>query len=280
MSILQIPHARPRVILFDWHATLVDTLDAMYYALDEVIPRLGPLGLLDELLPPSQSKTLEDAKLVKYVREHASLHPKIKAQRRLSRTDIFEVLFGANQNAKARAHQAFDESYERYFGAVRPMEAGARERLLALRGLGLQLGVLSNRARRFMAHELYTVDGSGWHEIFDTMVCGDDVSHRKPHPDLILKALANLDARVDESCWYLGDSTTDVVAAKAAGVSALFYNGAGWDRHWIDKIFPGTVRHPHVPDAVIADLDELLALAQRLHAIATPAAEPVPTRPH
>jgi phosphoglycolate phosphatase len=31
-------------MLFDWHATLVDTMDAMYYALDEVLPRLAPLG--------------------------------------------------------------------------------------------------------------------------------------------------------------------------------------------------------------------------------------------
>lgn len=270
MSILQIPHARPRVILFDWHATLVDTMDAMYYALDEVLPRLGPLGLIEHLVPPGKSKTLEDAKLVKYVREHASLHPKIKAERRISRTDIFELLFGDNQDAKARAHRAFDESYERYFGAVKPMEADARQHLDALHGLGLKLGVLSNRARRFMAHELYTVDGSGWHDIFDTMICGDDVARRKPHPDLILKALEELGAPVDESCWYLGDSTTDVVAAKAAGVTALFYNGAGWDTHWIDKIFPGTIRHPEVPDAVLANLQELEQLARRLLAIQVP----------
>lgn len=270
MSILQIPHARPRVILFDWHATLVDTMDAMYYALDEVLPRLGPLGLIEHLVPPGKSKTLEDARLVKYVRENASLHPKIKAERRISRTDIFEVLFGDNQDAKACAHRAFDDSYERYFGAVRPLESDARQHLEALQALGLKLGVLSNRARRFMAHELYTVDGSGWHDIFDTMVCGDDVGRRKPHPDLILEALAQLDAPVDESCWYLGDSTTDVVAAKAAGVTALFYNGAGWDRHWIDKIFPGTIRHPEVPDAVLATLGELLQLARQFLACEPP----------
>ena len=30
----------PRVVLFDWHATLVDTLEAMYHAVDEMLPRL------------------------------------------------------------------------------------------------------------------------------------------------------------------------------------------------------------------------------------------------
>ena len=32
---------RPRVLLFDWHATLVDTMDAMYYALDDVLHAWG-----------------------------------------------------------------------------------------------------------------------------------------------------------------------------------------------------------------------------------------------
>ena len=104
MSILQVPHARPRVILFDWHATLVDTLDAMYHAVDDVLPHLEELGLLDRLLKPSQSKTVEDAKLVSYVRRYRRLHPKIKAARKISRTDIFELLFGPDEDAK-RLHR-------------------------------------------------------------------------------------------------------------------------------------------------------------------------------
>lgn len=263
MSILQLPHAPPRTLLFDWHATLVDTMDAMYYALDDVLPRMVELGLVERLVAPGQSKTIEDARLVKYVREHARLHPKIKAERKISRTDIFEVLFGDDQDAKAIAHAEFDRSYARHFGLVKPMESAARERLLALRALGIRLGVLSNRSRRFMAHEIYTVDGRGWHELFDTMVCGDDVQRRKPHPDLILRALSNLDAPVDEGCWYVGDSTTDIIAAKRAGVTAVFYNGAAWDQRWLDRIFPGTDRHPHRPDAVVAGLEELLVLARR-----------------
>src|SRR3569833_4517195 len=100
MSILQLPHARPKIILFDWHATLADTLDAMYHAVDDVLPHLAEMGLLERLVKPEQSKTMEDAKLVKYIREHRQLRPKIKADRKISRTDIFEVLFGADEAAK------------------------------------------------------------------------------------------------------------------------------------------------------------------------------------
>lgn len=268
MSTLQLPRTPPRVVLFDWHATLVDTMDAMYYALDDVIPRLVELDLIERLTPPAQSKTAEDARLVQYVRENVRLHPRIRIERKISRTDIFEVLFGADEEAKTIAHREFDRCYSRHFGLVRSLEAGVPERLAALRRMGLRLGVLSNRSRQFMAHEIYMVDGVGWHELFDTIVCGDDVARRKPHPDLILKALDDLGCAAGADCWYVGDSTTDVIAAKQAGVTAVFYNGAGWDRAWIDRIFPGSTRHPHTPDSVIASLDELVDLARRYAASA------------
>jgi phosphoglycolate phosphatase len=135
--------AFPRVVLFDWHATLVDTMDAMYYALDEVLPKLVELKLLDRLVPEGHSKTAEDEKLVRYVREHNRLHPKIKAQRRISRTDIFEVLFGRDDQAKAIAHREFDRQYARYFGPVRPLEPDTRKHMLELKALGVRIGVLS-----------------------------------------------------------------------------------------------------------------------------------------
>lgn len=264
MSLIQLPHAHPRVIVFDWHATLANTMDAMYHAIDEVFPSLSNLGLIDRLVKPEDSKTVEDAKLVRYVREYGRLHPKIKAQQKISRTDIFEVLFGADQEAKRIAHRAFDSHYGKYFGEVKPMEANAGRQLQALRDMGIRLGVLSNRARVFMEHELAVIDGGGWDTLFDTLVCGDDVEHRKPHPDLILRAIDNLHENPDQGCWYVGDSTTDIIAAKRAGVTAVFYNGQSWDQPWLDKIFPGTVRHPHTPDAVVDTLAELVPLARRL----------------
>lgn len=257
MSLLQLPHARPQVLLFDWHATLVDTLDAMYHAVDDVIPRLAEHGLVERLVPVDQCKTVEDAKLVKYVREHARLHPKIKSDRKISRTDIFEVLFGGDQEAKRMVHGIFDQAYRNHFGEVQPFEAGIREHLIEYQTLGLKLGVLSNRKREFMEVELQAVEDDSWAELFEVMVCGDDVEHRKPAPDQILKALEQLGAPANTFCWYVGDSTTDVIAAKQAGVTSIFYNGAGWNQAWIDKIFPDSPRHPHKPDAVVDNFKQL-----------------------
>jgi len=262
MSLLHLPHAEPAVILIDWHATLVDTHDAMYHAVDDVLPRLEELGLLERLVQPEDAKTVEDARLVKYVRENRQLHPKIVQQRRISRTDIFEVLFGPDSTAKALAHKAFDDCYRKYVGEVTPLEPDIRQNLERLRSLGIVLGVISNRNRDFMTHELSIVEGTGWVDLFDTLVCGNDVIHRKPYPDLLVKALQNLNRPANEHCWYVGDSTTDVIAAKRAGVTAVFYNGAHWGPAWLDKIFPGTVRHPHRPDAVVDSIEELVQLSR------------------
>ncbi len=264
MSLLPIPHARPAVMLFDWHATLADTLDAMYHAVDDVLPMLDRLGLDQRLMEPKDCKTLEDAKLVKYVQTHGRLHPRIKEERKISRTDIFEVLFGPDQEAKRLAHQAFDDCYRNHFGEAQPLEDGIPQMLETLREMGLHTGVITNRNREFMVHELGTIDGNGWSHLFDTIACGDEVHHRKPAPDLILKALERIDVAPDPHCWYVGDSTTDIVAAKEAGVTAIFYNGAKWKDDWLDRIFPGTIRHPHKPDAVIQDFAALQGLVREI----------------
>jgi phosphoglycolate phosphatase len=63
----------PQTLFFDWHGTLADTFVAMYRAVEEMLPQLGALGLEARLLPPE-----------------------VKHARRISRTEIFEILFGAD----------------------------------------------------------------------------------------------------------------------------------------------------------------------------------------
>jgi phosphoglycolate phosphatase len=263
MSILALPHAAPRVLLFDWHGTLVDTHDAVYCAIDDVLPRLAELGLMDRVTGVENCKTLEDAKLVKYVLDHRRLHPKVKAERKVARTDIFEMLFGPDEDAKHIAHVEFHEAYRNHGGHVTPLETGFASLLAQLQSFGLILGVLTNRDREFMEQEMRAVGEHGWNRFFATVVCGDDVARRKPAPDSILKALENVGFVPGPNTWYVGDSTADAVAAKSAGVTSIFYNGAGWDRHWLARIFPGTVRHPYQPDAVVDNSVELLGLVTR-----------------
>ncbi len=252
--------ATPDVILFDWHATLVDTLDAMYHAVDDMLPELAELGLLKRLVKPEQSRSPEDAKLVEYVQSFSRLHPKVRADRKISRTDIFEVLFGTDEEAKRIAHLAFNRHYRNHYGEVEPFEPQVRAMLEGLRRLPLKVGVITNRDREFFEHELSAVEGSGWTELFDADVCGDDTPLRKPHPDQLLLAAEKVGAEPNRKVWYVGDSTTDIVAAKRAGMTAVFFNGALWDLPWLNKIFPGSESHPHRPDVVVNDFSEFWAL--------------------
>ena len=252
----------PRVVLFDWHATLVDTLDAMYHAVDDVLLRFPELGIMDALIAAEDCKTAEDARLVEYVRDHQRLHPKIKAARRISRTDIFEVLFGHNEEAKQVAHAAFNDAYRKHYGEARPFEGGELDLLIEMREFDVRLGVLTNRDREFFEKELAIVDDGAWADLFETTVCGCDTGKRKPNPEPVFKALDNLGVVPGPDSWYVGDSTTDVMAAKRAGATSIFFNGAGWDHAWINKIFPGTVRHPYQPDAIVDSFAEFKWLVE------------------
>lgn len=250
----------PLAILFDWHATLVDTLDAMYHAVDDMLPELKKNGLLERLVGPESSKSKEDTRLIEYVRDHAQLHPKIKADRKISRTDIFEVLFGEDQEAKQLAHKIFTHHYRNHYGTVLPFEPQVKSMLLGLGALNLKLGVITNRDREFFEYELRAVEEGGWTALFETHVCGDDTHLRKPHPDQLLKASEQLDLLSQKNVWYVGDSTTDIIAAKRAGQTAVFFNGAQWDLPWLEKIFPGNDKFPHKPDVVVNDFSEFWAL--------------------
>ncbi|GAB3094556.1 HAD-IA family hydrolase [Aestuariicella hydrocarbonica] len=250
----------PSLILFDWHATLVDTLDAMYHAVDDMLAEFEELELMQRLVTEDNAKSPEDMKLVTHVRQYKQLHPKIKADRKISRTDIFEVLFGEDDAAKRVAHGHFTRHYRKYYGTALPFESRVRYVLQGLLDIGMPVGVITNRDREFFIAELANVNGEDWSGFFQVSICGDDTEKRKPHTDQLQKAVDMFDMPLAEDVWYVGDSTTDTIAAKTAGVTSVFFNGAQWDQPWLNTIFPGSARYPHKPDVVVNDFSEFWAL--------------------
>jgi len=87
------------------------------------------------------------------------------------------------------------------------------------------------------------------------LVCGDDVPRRKPAPDMVLRALDELGSPRSRRL-VRRDSTTDVIAARQAGVRAIFYNGARGPLQLV-RIFPPE----HPPDAITGDFSALESLA-------------------
>ncbi|HTN34506.1 MAG TPA: HAD hydrolase-like protein, partial [Marinobacter sp.] len=252
----------PLVIIFDWHGTLVDTHDAMFSAMEDMLPKLEELGLVERLLSEDECRTPDDARLVRYIRIFRRLHPRILAERRVSRTDIFNAVFGDDNEAKLIAHKAYNEAYRRYFGQVKPFQPGAWEYLSALKAMGIRLAVSTNRNREFLAKELATVDEGRWQNLFDATVCADDVTRYKPAPEVLFRVLEELELPANGSAWYIGDSYVDMLTATRAGVSGIFYNGASWEPERIESWFSFRDKPAAVLDS-FEDLFDLLALLER-----------------
>lgn len=70
------------------------------------------------------------------------------------------------------------------------------------------------------------LERAGLTELFDTVVCADDVIHVKPSPEVFLRAADHLGAAPD-SCIVIEDSAAGVQAGLAAGMRVIAVPGAG-----------------------------------------------------
>ncbi|PSM38077.1 hypothetical protein C6Y14_39040 [Streptomyces dioscori] len=85
------------------------------------------------------------------------------------------------------------------------------------RSAGHPLGIATSKIYA-SAHAL--LDATGILNRFDTVVCHNMVERGKPHPDMALRALADLRAQASRS-WYVGDTVTDMTMARAAGLRTV-----------------------------------------------------------
>ena len=142
---------------------------------------------------------------------------------------------------------------------------GVEEGLAQLHARGLRVGVVTNKARYAAAALLVHLNLSAW---VDVIVGGDTAEHRKPHPQPLLHACTELGVAPAEALM-VGDSTTDVLAARAAGMRIVCvpygYN---------EGVDPRTLEC----DAFIDSVAELPGILAGVSA-RPPAAHVVPLRP-
>jgi len=105
-----------------------------------------------------------------------------------------------------------------------------KEALEALRKKGIRLAVVTNTPRALVIDMLTS---TGILDFFDSLNCYDDVGLGKPAPDLLFRALRELQVKKEESL-YVGDTLNDELAAKAAGVVYVGF-GRNGDRR-IEKL--------------------------------------------
>ena len=202
----QLP--KPQALIFDLDGTLVDTVEARIEAWFQTFQEVG-------LETPRET-----------------LVPLIGLDgRRLAR----EVAALAGQPIDDHRAEEIDkrsgEVYER-LNDPRPLP-GVRELIDTIDAQHLKWAIAtSSRKEQVMA----SVDALGLPQE-PLIVDASHVEHAKPEPDLLIEAARQLG--IDPGrCWYIGDSTWDMVAAVAAGmipigvtagsaVDAQALNGAG-----------------------------------------------------
>ncbi len=107
------------------------------------------------------------------------------------------------------------ERYERLNRQPRPLP-GVRELVAALDGAGVPWAIATSSRAEQVATSVAALSLPREPRIVDA----GDVQHAKPEPDLLLHAAAQLGVPPTR-CWYVGDSTWDMVAAVAAGMIAI-----------------------------------------------------------
>ncbi|MDY6942820.1 MAG: phosphoglycolate phosphatase [Pseudomonadota bacterium] len=154
----------------------------------------------------------------------------------------------AEMNAPAErfdvAWPVFLETYQRHVCEASSVYPGGREALESLVSRGYRLGCVTNKPERFTRDLLEKLKLD---RFFEVTVAGDTLPVKKPDPAPLLHALGRLGAEPVQA-MMVGDSVTDVKAARAAG-SVVICVSYGYN-HGLDIRAAG-------PDAVIDSLAQL-----------------------
>ena len=86
--------------------------------------------------------------------------------------------------------------------------------LKELKAREYRLGVVSSKMRSGVERGMNIF---AMNEMFDIIIGAEDVANHKPHPEPLIKAMEMLDGAPCETI-YIGDSTHDITAGRAAGM--------------------------------------------------------------
>jgi len=128
----------------------------------------------------------------------------------------------------------------------------AYETLQAIQSSGRNLAIFSTMDRVMFDPAMRH---NNLNSLTNVAIAGTDVPNRKPQPDGILKALADLGVAQKDfgNAVYMGDKDTDIQAAHNAGIDAILFFPPIHQ-----TIYDKTATLLHKPESVIASWQELL----------------------
>lgn len=216
----------PQFIMFDLDGTLVDTAaeiaEAVNRTLEEDHLLAQPATMIRDWIGKGTAWLFGNAL------QAATNDPTIRESERFS-----------------RLYPRFLQTYAALTGLLSLPYPDAPEVLEALRQAGCRLAVVTNKERSLT---LQLLQSHSLQHHFEVIVAGGDTAAGKPSPQPLQRAL-QCAAVNPAQALFVGDSSNDVQAARAAGVSVWTFNH-GYN-HGQPIVQAG-------PDAVIESFNELL----------------------
>ena len=189
-TIAELP--TPSAVLFDLDGTLVDTVSTRIEAWQEALARAA--------LPTGRDQ----------------LAPLIGLDGKRLASEIAALAGRPIDDARAEEiDRDSGEIYERLNTAPRPMP-GIGRLVEGLEGRGIAWAIATSSRKEQVRTSVAALPLPAE----PTIVDASHVKHAKPEPDLLLLAAKELGIE-PSACWYVGDSTWDMVSAVAAGMLAI-----------------------------------------------------------
>jgi phosphoglycolate phosphatase len=148
-----------------------------------------------------------------------------------------------------KAYPIFLDLYAENTSKRSVLYPGVREGLDWLKAQGIKMGCVTNKAAQFTIPLLKDL---GIHDEFESIVCGDTLPEKKPHPMPLLHSAEFFGVK-PENALMIGDSISDVKAARAAGFNIVCMS-YGYN-HGVD------IREAN-PDAVIDSMAQFPEVIQ------------------
>ncbi len=209
MSNGAVAFGMPKAILFDLDGTLVDSAPDIAAAVNELLAArdLPPLTVV-------QVKSMIGNGVEKLVERAFTT----------SGTPLSDAELDD-------ANREMAPIYRRHTTKLTRLMPGAAEALAQLHVAGIRMGVATNKpqvaTREILLH-------FGLLERLGAIVGGDAVTRKKPAPDALFLALEQLEAEPRDALM-VGDSITDVEAARAAGMPVVIVRG-GYTQQPVEQL--------------------------------------------
>ncbi len=218
------------LLLFDFDGTLVNTTPLILRSFRATWERVFGFVLDDScyirtfgMLLPAAMKTLIEQAI---------------AEGRIARPDDPAKFLNAKVEEALLAYRAFNRRW--HDEMIRPFD-GVDETLRELSARRFKLGVVSSKMRAGLERGLNIYQMA---ELFDVIIAGDDCENHKPHPEPLLRAIETVNASQSETI-YIGDSTHDIVAGRAARIMTAAATWGPFPRAELEDLRPDLLfNHP------------------------------------